>query len=300
MSEVRNIAVVGYGNIGRYAVDALLEAPDLALAGVVRRDPSDRAGIPEDIPVVDAVDKLEGGVDGVLLCAPTRAVPDLAVTYLRQGVNTVDSYDIHGDLADLRRELDAVAKESGSVAVISAGWDPGTNSIVRVLFEAMAPRGITYTNYGPGMSMGHSVAARAVPGVRDALSLTVPAGQGRHRRMVYVELEDGVDADAVAAAIRADSYFRNDETHVIVVPRVKDLVDMGHGVRIERKGVSGRTHNQQFTFDIRINNPALTAQIMVAAMRASFRLAPGAYTLVEVPVIDLLPGERDELIRRLV
>lgn len=300
VSDKRRVAVVGYGNIGRHAVHALAEAPDLTLAGVVRRDPTQRDDLPAEVPVVGDIGELDG-VEAALLCGPTREVPRIAEACLARGINTVDSYDIHGDsLVELRRSLDQRARERGCVAIISAGWDPGTDSVLRALLEAMAPRGITYTNFGPGMSMGHSVAARAVPGVADALSLTIPIGSGRHRRMVYVELSEGADFERVQSAILADPYFKYDETHVVQVPSVKELMDMGHGVRMERKGVAGRTHNQLFTFDMRINNPAVTAQVMVAAARASFRQAPGAYTLIEVPVVDLLPGEREGIVRRLV
>lgn len=297
--NARRVAVVGYGRVGRAAVEALQEAPDLELAGIVRRDPSRREEIPPLVPVVRRVGELDQ-VDAALLCVPTRRVPEVAEEYLKAGIHTVDSYDIHGDLVSLREQLDRIAAEHGAVAVISAGWDPGTNSMVRALMELMAPRGITHTNYGPGMSMGHSVVVRELPGVRDALALTIPAGQGTHRRLVYVELEPGTDLEAVRQAIVQDPYFRNDETRVTQVPSVKDLVDMGHGVRIERKGVSGRTHNQQFLYDIRINNPALTAQIMVSAARASFHRPPGAYTLLELPLIDFLPGDRESNLRRLV
>lgn len=299
MSENRRVAVVGYGNIGRYAVQAVTEAPDMQLAGIVRRDPSQRDDIPQDIPVVGDVSEIDG-VEAALLCGPTRSIPDVATRCLQRGINTVDSYDIHGDLADLRLSLDAVAKENGVVALVSAGWDPGTDSMLRAMLEAMAPRGLTYTNFGPGMSMGHSVAVRAIDGVRDALSLTVPAGEGQHRRMVYVEVDEGADFESIKQRILEDPYFKYDDTHVLETPSAKALIDMGHGVRMERKGVSGQTHNQIFTYDMRINNPALTSQIMVAAARASFRQAPGAYTLLEVPIIDLLVGERDDLIRRLV
>lgn len=300
MGEKRRVAVVGYGNIGRYAVAAVKEAPDLELAGVVRRDPANRGDLPPEVPVAGSIQELEG-VEAALLCSPTRMIPQIAEECLRLGVNTVDSFDIHGDaLFDLRRRLGEVAREHGAVAIISAGWDPGTDSVFRALLEAMAPRGITYTNFGPGMSMGHSVAVRAIPGVRDALSLTVPLGQGMHRRMVYVELEEGARFEEVRQAILEDPYFKNDETRVFEVPRVSDLLDMGHGVRMERKGVSSSSHNQLFIFEMRINNPALTAQVMAAAARAGFRQPPGAYTLLEVPVIDLLPGDRETYIRRLV
>ena len=118
--------------------------------------------------------------------------------------NTVDSFDIHGLIPELRRSLDAVAKAHGTVAVISAGWDPGSDSIVRTLMQAAAPEGLTYTNFGPGMSMGHTVCVKSKPGVKDALSMTIPLGTGIHRRMVYVELEEGAALEDVAAAVKAD------------------------------------------------------------------------------------------------
>ena len=200
----------------------------------------------------------------------------------------------------MRRTLSASAKEHNAVSIISAGWDPGSDSIVRTLLEAIAPKGITYTNFGPGMSMGHTVAVKAIDGVKAALSMTIPTGTGIHRRMVYIELKDGYEFDKVSAAIKADPYFANDETHVKLVPSVDALLDMGHGVNLTRKGVSGKTQNQLFEFNMRINNPALTAQVLVCVARASMRQQPGCYTMVEVPVIDLLPGDREEWIGHLV
>ena len=200
----------------------------------------------------------------------------------------------------LRASLNEVARRHGAVAVVSSGWDPGSNSVVRALMQAMAPSGVTYTNFGPGMSMGHSVAVKAIEGVKDALSITIPTGTGIHRRMVYIELMEGYDFAAVANAIKSDGYFVNDETHVFKVDDVNELKDMGHGVAMERKGASGSTQNQLFSFGMRINNPALTAQMLVNAARASFRQQPGAYTLIEIPVVDLLPGSREEWIGKLV
>lgn len=299
MGEPIRVAVVGYGNVGRFAVDAVLEAPDMQLAGIVRRSGERPPGLDAAISVAKDVAEL-GDVDVALLCAPTRSVPQLAEEYLAGGINTVDSYDIHGELVDVKHRLDEVARRHGAVAIVSAGWDPGTDSMIRGLLELMAPRGMTYTNFGPGMSMGHSVAAKAAPGVKDALSLTVPLGQGLHRRMVYIELEEGASFEQAREFILSDPYFKHDDTRVISVPSVADLIDMGHGVVIERKGVSGRTHNQLFRYTMRINNPALTSQVMVASARATMRQAPGAYTMLEVPIIDYLPGDRDALLRRLV
>ena len=130
--------------------------------------------------------------------------------------------------------------------------------------------------------------------------MTIPLGTSIHRRMVYVELENGHTLEEVTARVKADPYFSHDETHVIEVPSVDALLDMGHGVLMERKGVSGVTQNQRLSFSMSINNPALTAQILVGAARAALLQKPGAYTLIEVPVIDLLAGDREALIRSLV
>ena len=291
-------AIVGYGNIGHYVLDALLVAPDFEIAGIVRRNAAD---VPEELKPYKVVASLEElDADVAILCTPTRKVEEYALKALALGMNTVDSFDIHTSIVDLRRSLDKAAKAAGRVSVISAGWDPGSDSIVRTLMQACAPKGVTYTNFGPGMSMGHTVAVKAIDGVKAALSMTIPLGTGLHRRMVYVELEEGYALATVAAAIKADPYFVNDETHVIEVPSVDDVKDMGHGVLMTRKGVSGTTQNQRLEFSMSINNPALTAQILVGVARASMKQQPGAYTMIEMPVIDLLPGDREDLIRHLV
>ncbi len=298
MEKIR-AAVIGYGNIGHYVLDALESAPDFEIAGVVRRDPTNVPYELKRYKVAASVTEL-GKVDVAILCTPSRSCERYAAEIMAQGINTVDSFDIHTEIVATRSRLDKIAKEHGKVAVISAGWDPGSDSVVRALLEACAPKGITYTNFGPGMSMGHTVAVKAIEGVKAALSMTIPTGTSIHRRMVYVELNDGYDIDEVAAKIKADPYFAHDETHVTQVPCVDDLLDMGHGVNLVRKGVSGKTQGQRFEFDMHINNPALTGQILVSTARAAMKQRPGAYTMVEIPVIDFLHGDREELLRRLV
>ena len=299
MKKIR-AAVVGYGNIGKSVVEALQAAPDFEVAGIIRRNGAENK--PAELAAYEVVKDITElkDVDVAIVASPTRQVEEQARKILALGINTVDSFDIHSQITSLRRSLGETAKANNSVAIISAGWDPGSDSVVRTLLEAIAPKGITYTNFGPGRSMGHSVAVRAIAGVKDALSMTIPTGTGIHRRMVYVELEEGADFKAVEAAVKADPYFVNDETHVKQVPCVDDLNDVGHGVNLVRKGVSGITHNQMFEFNMRINNPALTAQVMVCCARATMRQQPGCYTMIEVPVIDLLHGDREELIAHLV
>ena len=299
MKKIR-AAVVGYGNIGHYTIQALEAAPDFEVAGIVRRQ-GDKDKPLELTPyeVVDDIEKLKN-VDVAVLALPTRLCPENAERIVRLGINTVDSFDIHTSILDYRQKQMEVCRQAGRVSVISAGWDPGSDSIVRVLMQSLAPKGLSYTNFGPGMSMGHSVCVRSKEGVKNALSVTIPLGEGIHRRMVYVELEDGATLEQVTAEIKADPYFAHDETHVFAVKSVDEVRDMGHGVNLVRKGVSGKTPNQRMEFNMSINNPALTGQVLVNVARASMRLQPGCYTMPEIPVIDMLPGSREEIVATLV
>lgn len=299
MKKIR-AAVVGYGNIGKFTVEALQTAPDFEIAGIVRRQGAQDK--PAELASYDVVDDISllHDVDVAVLAIPTRSCPAYAEKIVAMGINTVDSFDIHTEILGYRDRQTENCRKVGKVSVIAAGWDPGSDSIVRALLQSLAPKGLSYTNFGPGMSMGHSVCVRSKKGVRDALSMTIPLGEGIHRRMVYVELEEGANLEDVTADIKADPYFAHDETHVFAVASVDEVKDMGHGVHMVRKGVSGKTQNQRFEFNMSINNPALTAQILVNVARASFRLQPGCYTMPEIPVIDMLPGTREDIVSTLV
>ena len=282
------VAISGYGNIGRAAEEAVKAAPDMELAGVYHHN--------------DCLDCMDADV--ALVCTPTREVQKFATVLAARGICTVDSFDIHGQIWNLRSAMDAVCKAGKAVSVISAGWDPGSDSMIRAILLALAPKGLTYTNFGPGRSMGHTVAAKSKPGVKNALSMTIPLGTGIHRRMVYIELEQGADFKTVEAAILADDYFAHDETHVIAVDSVDALNNVAHGVNLVRNGVSGETHNQRFEFNMTINNPALTGQVMVSCARAAMRLKErgeyGAKTMIELAPIDLLAGDTESLVKALV
>jgi len=299
MKKIR-AAVVGYGNIGKFTIEALEASEDFEIAGVVRRNGAENK--PAELAQYDVVKDIKElkDVDVAILATPTRSCEDFAKQILPLGINTVDSFDIHTSIVDYRKTLMEINKKTGTVSVIAAGWDPGSDSVVRTLMQSLAPKGLSYTNFGPGRSMGHSVCVRSKAGVKDALSMTIPVGEGIHRRMVYVELEEGASLEEVTAAIKADPYFASDETHVFAVDSVDALNDVGHGVNLVRKGVSGKTHNQMIEFNMKINNPALTAQVLVNVARASMKQQPGCYTMIEIPVIDYLPGDREDLIKHLV
>ena len=282
------VAIIGYGNIGRAVEQALQVADDMELVGIYHHN--------DDMNAVQA--------DVAVLCTPTREVPAFAEKLLARGICTVDSFDIHTQIVELRRRLMPQSKEHKAVSIIAAGWDPGSDSMVRALLQAIAPKGLTYTNFGPGRSMGHTVAAQAIAGVKDALSMTIPLGSGVHRRMVYVVLEDGADFATVEKNLLADDYFAHDETHVVQVNSIDELNNVAHGVNLVRSGVSGTTHNQRFEFNMEINNPALTGQVLVACARAAHRLTAeqryGTYTMIEIAPVYMLPGDDEMWVGKLV
>ena len=301
-------AVHSLGNIGRHTIDCLLNTPDFECLGVIRRPESvgtqalERQNLP-DFASIDELISGRGRPDVVILCGPSRSVPGDAREILAKGICTVDSFDIHEEIPELVTSLDEIARKNNTAAITASGWDPGTNSVLRALFEAMAPIGVTFTNFGRGRSMGHSVAARAVEGVKDAVSITIPIGGGRHSRLVYVLPMPDAAPDEIRARLAKDPYFSNDPLDVRFVPNAQELAlvsDQSHGVLMERLGGSGTTSNQRFMFDMRINNPALTAQILVATARAVVRMGTGGYTIIDVPPVFFLPGDRMGHIARLV
>ena len=298
----------GLGNVGKKVLQALETSPDMRCIGVLRQAssigtrPHDLRGVPE-FSDLDGLIRKAGKPVAAILCGPSRKVPEDAARCLAAGLHTADSFDMHSEIPALVAKLDAAAKASGKAAVTAAGWDPGTDSVLRALFEAMAPVGATFTNFGRGRSMGHSVAARAVAGVADAVSITIPLGGRRHSRLVYALPAPNAAQNAIRKDIAADPYFSPDPLEVRFVSSQEELhavADDSHGVLMECTGASGFSSNQQFRFDMRIDNPALTAQVLVASARAAARLAPGCYTLIDIPPVALLPGERMANVARLV
>ncbi len=288
-----SVAIIGWGNVGRGCKRAIEESSDMVLAGVVRRPISLGKMEPEleNTRVVANIAELDH-VDVALLCIPSRNVPERIKEYHALGISTVDSYDEHARILSLRRDADLSAKAKKVVSIIAAGWDPGTDSAVRSLMRLISITGHTTTTFGGdkgGRSMGHTVQAKKFPGVVNAVALTFANGRGQHKRKVYVELEKGASKEELEALMKQDPYFRDDPLEVIAVKNINTYNTLQHSAVVERTGMQV---NQQYT--VSGLNPEFTANIMVSAARAAIVAKEkdefGAYTFIERPLIDFLPG----------
>ncbi len=271
------IAVIGAGNVGIAAAKAVFESPDMELCGFVRRKAEKVLGF-DNVPVAEDIFDLPEKPNGAIITVPSRFVEPIEKELLESGIYTVDCFDIHEELCAMRKRLFASAKKGNVSCVIGAGWDPGLDSAIRTLMLAAFPEGEIYTNFGPGMSMGHSAAAKSINGVMDAVSVTVPIGKGKHARKIYTVLKKNADKAAVEHEILNDSYFEHDECSVEFVDSVKPFRDTKHGVFIENI-----FDDQKMCFSMKIDNPALTGRILVSAMRAAFLQKAGAYFMPEIP-----------------
>lgn len=293
MNNKIKVAVMGCGHIGSFVCRAVQIAADMDLVGIVetKKQAEKVRCLYPGVAVAEDFNSLPQKPQVAILGVPTRTVIEVAPGLLGSGINTVDCFDMHGDpFMGLRDTLGPIARKNNTVAIMGAGVDPGISTVIRTIFEVWAPIGLTYVNYGPGMSMGHTVVAKSYPGVKDALSITRPGDPGCHKRDLYLVIEDGFQFEEVKGRIMADSYFAHDDVRVFQVEDVAPLIDMGHRIHVFRKGGSSGVDNQILDFDTTFHNPASTAQVMTGCGRATTRLAPGAYTMIEVPPLAYLEG----------
>lgn len=279
------LAVVGFGRVGKVCAEALLDSKDLVLGAVVRRLESLTQSLPEafcKIPVVSHVAQVQT-VESALLCVPLPQVLDAAHECLQHGIPIVESSVLHGEAFQAHHDaIHRLALRHKVPAIVGAGWDPGALSLFRSLFALLAPEGHTETSHRVGVSLHHTAMAQQIAGVKEALCTEQRATNGRRQRYVYVELEQGVDADRISDTIRADPLFLGDETLVFSVGSIAALEQEGRGVLLERRGSPGRLGHQQFLLEARFDESLLTAHMMLVAARALPQLTPGAHSLLDL------------------
>lgn len=315
------IGINGYGNLGRGLELALGHQPDME--GVVvftRRDPATVTTLGLPVVHVDQMEEYVGRLDVVVNCggsATDLAVQGPAVAAM---FNTVDSFDTHANIPAHFAALDDAAQAAGTLALISAGWDPGLFSMLRVLGEAVLPVGATTTFWGPGVSQGHSDAIRRIPGVVDAKQYTVPieatvaavkehrpvelTARTMHKRECYVVAEEGSDrADIERAIVQMPNYFADYDTTVTFVTAEELAAEhsgMPHGGQVIRSGRTDDNVPATVTFSLELgSNPEFTGSVLAAFARAVARKAgagqTGAITAFDVTLGELSPLSAEEL-----
>lgn len=325
MDKQIRIGIVGYGNLGRGVEMAIAQNPDMKLEAIfTRRDPASiQAGV--KAYSIDDAAAFRNEIDVMILCGGSATdLPEQGPQFARQ-FHTVDSFDTHARIPEYFEAVDAAAKESGKVGVISTGWDPGLFSLNRLLAEAILPEGKEYTFWGKGVSQGHSDAIRRVSGVKAGVQYTIPSEQAldrvrsgdnpelttreKHVRECYVVAEEGADRAAIEREIvTMPNYFADYDTtvHFISEEELKaNHSAMPHGGKVIRSGRTGASSTQLIEFGLKLDsNPEFTASVLVAYARAAYKLAAeghtGAKTVFDIPFGLLSPKSAAELRKELL
>ena len=294
------LVIVGVGKVGRACAELIALSHDLTVGAFVRRPVSGAEGLPDHlrhIPLLTHVGQVRE-VDGALICVPMNAVKETASQVLQHGIPIVDCAILHGESFHAHKDaLHKLSLRHRAPAIVGAGWDPGALSVLRSWLALLTPGGITETTHRPGVTLRHTVMAKSVKGVNDALCTEVRAADGHLQRYVYVELEQGASADQVAQAIRADPLFLGEETQIFLLDSLDSLEQEGRGVVLDRQGSSQRLGRHHFVLEGRFDEVTMTAEVMLAAARALPDLNPGAYSLADIP-LSALWGERADKAER--
>ena len=292
------IGIMGYGNLGRGIECAVRQNPDMELAAVfTRRDPKNVSVLTEDVAVcsVSEAEQWKDKIDVMILCGGSATdLPEQTPKYASM-FNVVDSFDTHARIPEHFANVDAAAKESAKVGIISVGWDPGMFSLNRLYANAILPEGNDYTFWGKGVSQGHSDAIRRVEGVKDAKQYTIPVeaaldavrnGENpelttrqKHTRECFVVLEEGADAAKVEQEIKTmPNYFSDYDTTVHFISQEeldKNHSGIPHGGFVLRSGKTGwdGEHRHLIEYSLKLDsNPEFTSSVLVAYARAAYRL----------------------------
>ncbi len=319
------LGIIGYGNLGKGVEIAVRDNPDLELKAVfTRRDPARVSILTTGVPVVhvDEVEQWKDKLDVVIICGGSATDLPVQTPKYAAMFNVIDSFDTHARIPEHFANVDAAASESGHVAVISCGWDPGMFSLNRVYANAILPDGKDYTFWGKGVSQGHSDAIRRIAGVKNAKQYTIPVPEAleavrsganpelttrqKHTRECFVVLEEGADAARVEQEIKTmPNYFSDYDTTVHFISEEELLTNhsgMAHGGFVIRSGATGvnKEHKHIIEYSLKLDsNPEFTTNVLVACARAAYRMhaegQKGCKTILDIPPAYLSAQSGEEL-----
>lgn len=313
MTKRIRIGIAGYGKLGKGTETAIMQNEDMELVAVVtRRDPSCLNLKTKNALAVSMsdIETLKDRIDVMVICCGSATdLPEMSPK-LAGMFNVIDSFDTHQNIPKHFEAVDISAKAGGHIALISAGWDPGYFSLMRLYAASVLPEGDDYTFWGPGVSQGHSDAIRRIPGVVNATQYTVPvectveavrngdcpcltAGQ-KHTRECYVVVEEGSDKESIEKKIRSmPNYFVGYDTTVTFISAEQMQAEhctLPHGGFVIRNGRTGLNKENKHTIEFRLaleSNPEFTSSFLVACARAIHRLSSrgetGCRTVFDIP-----------------
>ena len=310
------IGIYGYGNLGKGVELATKAGKDCELVGIfTRRNPDDVKTLTgADVFSSDSLFEFKDKIDVLIICGGSATDLPKMTPSLAKDFNVVDSFDTHAKIPEHFTNVDKSATESGHIALISGGWDPGLFSIARLYASAALPEGEDYTFWGKGISQGHSDAIRRVPGVVDARQYTVPVEEAlervrggecptfttreKHERICYVVAEEGADLARIENEIKTmPNYFADYNTTVHFITKeelMREHSGMPHGGSVIRNGVTGlsgeNTHTVEFSLSLD-SNPEFTGSVLVSCARAIHRMHQrgemGCKTMFDIAPKDL-------------
>ncbi len=324
-----NIAILGYGNLGRGVECAAEQNGDVSLYGIfTRRNPSELKTLTgANVFPVDSILKHKDKIDVLIICGGSATDLPVQTPEYAKYFNVIDSFDTHANIPKHFENVDKVASAAKKTALISAGWDPGMFSLNRLYAQAILPCGADYTFWGKGVSQGHSDAIRRIDGVLDARQYTIPVENAlervrngenpelstreKHTRECFVVAKEGADKAKIENEIKTmPNYFAdyNTTVHFITEEELKrDHSGIPHGGFVIRSGSTGieKKNNHIIEYSLKLDsNPEFTASVLVAFARAINRLhSEGAYgckTVFDIPPAYLSPKSGEELRRTLL
>ena len=324
------IGIYGYGNLGKGIENAIRQNNDMTLVAVfTRRDPSSLKIATEGVDVRNIKDVAEyrDKIDVMILCGGSATDLPIQTPELAKLFNVIDSFDTHAKIPEHFENVDKAAKDSGKVAMISVGWDPGMFSVNRLYASAILPDGEDYTFWGKGVSQGHSDAIRRIDGVLDAKQYTIPIEEAlikvrsgeapnlstreKHLRECFVVAEDGADKARIEKEIKEmPNYFADYDTvvHFISLDELKrDHSGIPHGGFVIRSGKTGQnrenTHIIEYSLKLD-SNPEFTASVITAYARAVYKMClkgeVGCKTVFDIPPALLSSSSPEELRAKLL
>ena len=316
------IGICGYGNLGKGVEKAIKYNPDMELVGIFsRRDIQTK----EPLIKIEEFEKNKKNIDVVIMCGGSATDLPEQVPMFAKLYNTVVRFDTPTNIPEYYDTVDKINKQSNTVSLISAGWDPGLFSINRLYSEAIIPNGKTYTFWGKGVSQGHSDAIRRIKGVKNAIQYTIPiekaieqirnkklpelTNREKHIRECYVVLEENANKDEVQEKKKSmKNYFLEYDTivHFITEEELKtNHSKMPHGGFVIHSGATSEKNKQVIEYSLKLDsNPEFTASVLVAYARAVYRLSLkgeyGAKTVLDIPPVLISPKTRQRIIKELL